>query len=154
MKNADNDKPVELLEKAAETCFQTMKEALKMQEQFADRWFQTVKDANGSEDWGKQLEEAAAKVTAQAKENSEEATRLMEEGARDGMNLFNKAMEMGGISTPGEAQVKAQQLWQESLNVMNKNAKAVVQSNAKMLQAWGEMAKANVDKAAGATTKA
>ena len=154
MKNADNSKPVELMEKAAETCFQTMKEALKMQEQFADRWFKTVKDANGSEDWGKQLEEVAAKITNEAKENSEEATRLMEEGARDGMTLFNKAMELGGISTPGEAQVKVQQLCQESMNVMNKNAKAVVQSNSKMLQAWGEMAKANVDKATAATATA
>jgi len=148
MSKSEDSKPVELLEKAAETCFQSMKEGLKMQEEFADRWIKTVKEANGSEDWAKQLEAAAAKVTEQAKQNAEEATKLMEEGARDGMAMFNKAMELGGIATPGEAQVKVQQLWQESMSVMNKNAKAVVQANAKMLQAWGEMAKENVEKAA------
>lgn len=148
MSKSENNKPVELLEKAAETCFQSMKEALKMQEEFADRWFKTIKDASGSEDWAKQMEQAAAKVTEQAKTNAEEATRLMEEGARDGMALLNKAVELGGIATPGEAQVKVQQLMQESLNLMSKNAKDAVQANAKMLQAWGEMAKENVEKAA------
>ena len=148
MSKSEDNKPVELLEKAAETCFQTMKEGLKMQEEFADRWIKAVKESKGSEDWGKQMEAAAAKVTEQAKQNAEEATKLMEEGARDGMAMFNKAVELGGIATPGEAQVKVSQLWQESMSVMNKNAKAVVQANAKMLQGWGEMAKENVEKAA------
>ena len=148
MTKVEDNKAVELLEKAAETCFQTMKEGLKMQEDFADRWIKAVKEAKGSEDWGKQMEAAAAKITEQAKQNAEEAAKLMEEGAKDGMAMFNKAVEMGGIATPGEAQVKMQQLWQEGMSVMNKNAKAVVQANAQMLQGWGEMAKENVEKAA------
>ena len=148
MSKPQDNKSVELLEKAAETCFHTMKEGLKMQEEFADRWIKAVKEAKGREDWGKQMETAAAKITEQAKQNAEEATKLMEEGAKDGMAMFNKASELGGIATPGEAQVKMQQLWQESMSVMNKNAKAVVQANAKMLQGWGEMAKENVEKAA------
>jgi hypothetical protein len=137
----------DLFEKAAEACFQSMKEAMRIQEQFAERWLKSVKEAHGSEDWSKQLEEAAAKVTAQAQQNADEATRVMEEGARDCMALFNKAVEMSSIATPGEAQVKGQQLWQESLNVLTKNTKAVVQSNSKMLEAWGAMAKENMAKA-------
>ncbi|MGB6220269.1 hypothetical protein [Haloferula sp.] len=147
MSTNNKEKPVDLFEKAAETCFQSMKEAMKIQEQFAEKWLKTVKKAHDSEDWSKELEKVATKVTEQAQKNADEATRLMEEGARDGMALFNKAIEMGSIATPGEAQVKGQQLWQESLELLSKNTKAVVQSNAKMLEAWGEMAKANMAKA-------
>jgi hypothetical protein len=147
MSTTDNSNPADLFEKAAETCLQAMKEGLKMQEQFAERWFETIKSAQTGEDWSKQFEEAAAKVAKQAQANADEAVRLMEEGANDGMALFNKAMELGGIATPGEAQVKMQQLWQESMSVLNKNAKAVVQANSKMLQGWTEMAKENAKKA-------
>lgn len=148
MSKTNTNIPVDLLEKAAETCLQSLKEGLKMQEQFAERWYATIKDAKGSEDWSKRLEEAAGKVTDQAQKNAEEAVRLMEEGANDGMAILNKALDLGGIATPGEAQVKVQQLWQESIGVLNKNAKAVVQANAKMLQGWSEMAKDNAKKAA------
>lgn len=147
MSKNNKEKSADLFEKAAETCFHSMKEAMKIQEQFAEKWLKTVKKVHGSEDWSKQLEKAAAKVTEQAQQNADEATRLMEEGIRDGMALFNKAVEMASIATPGEAQVKTQQLWQESLNVLSKNTKAVVQSNSKMLEAWAEMAKENVAKA-------
>jgi hypothetical protein len=151
MSKIDNANPADLYEKAAETCFQSMKDGLKMQEQFAERWFKSVKDVHGCEDWSAKLEKAAAEVAEQAQKNADEAVHLMEEGAKDGMDLFNKAIELGGIATPGEAQVKVQQLWQESISVLNKNAKAVVQANSKMLQGWSEMAKENAKKA---TTKA
>ena len=93
-------------------------------------------------------------VTGQAKENAEEAMRMMEQGTKDTMALLGKAVELGGIATPAEAQVKIQQLWQESLNVLNNNAKEMVQANSKMLQAWTEMAKENVEQASKSAAKA
>ncbi len=152
MNKNDKETSADLFEKAAETCFQSMKEAMKIQEQFAERWLETVKKAKGSEDWSKQLEKAAATVTEKAQQNADEATKMMEEGARDGMALLNKAIEMASIATPGEAQVKSHQLWQESLSMLTKNTKAIVQSNAKMLEAWGDMAKENMAKATAKTS--
>lgn len=154
MKTTDMPNPVDLLDQASDTYFKAMKDGLKMQKQFTESCLGNIKEASGKQDWATRMQESAEKVGAQAKDSAEETMRMMEKGTKDTMALLNKAVEIGGVATPGEAQVKIQQLWQESLNVLNNNAKEMVQANSKMLQAWAEMAKENVEQASKAATKA
>ncbi len=78
-----------------------------------------------------------------AQKNAEECLRLMDQNTRSSMDLLKKVFETCQSESIAEAQTKIRDLWEASLGTLRQNAQAIVQTNARAMEAWASCAKRN-----------
>jgi hypothetical protein len=113
----------------------------KTQEEWA-RWFTGVLDGLGSpQQWQKRGEGVVNEVLATSRNSMDEMVRVMKENSETAMRLLQKAMEARGEPPDKDVQARSQQLWETTLGALRANMQAVIQSNARLLDSWAEVAK-------------
>jgi hypothetical protein len=126
----------DLFEEALDKYQATLKAGLKQQEDTAKLWTGWLNEAGLPADLQEKAKKIIAEAIPAAQKNAEEAFEFIERNGTEGLNLMKKAM----ATTPGtsfeEGSKQAEELWEEALKVMSKNAETMVQANARTLETW------------------
>jgi len=130
----------DLFKQAVESFDATLRTGVRFQEEVA-KWWQ---DSLAKTPIGKELQKKAAVVLEEAipvaRQNCQEYHKVIEQNSRNCIELLNKAFEAGPPTSVSEAQEKAKELWQASLDTLRRNTEAALEANAKALERWAVLA--------------
>ena len=132
-----------LFDQAFQTFGDALKSSAKVQEEVGKWWSDALEQTGPVNDWQKKSRALVSEAIPAAQKNTEEWLKLVEQNYRRSMDLFKKAFENNGDS--GDLRVKTQQLWEESMELIRDNAKAMADANKKMLELWSGMLKKNAE---------
>jgi hypothetical protein len=135
----------DVMEQAIDSWDVALKNGVRIQEETARWWSEVMSEAGSAQDWQKRVQNAMSEAIPAAQKNAEDGLRLMDQSCRSGLDLFKRAVEATQAENLGQAQAKAQELWEASLAAMRANAQAVVQANARIVDAWTQVARKNMN---------
>jgi hypothetical protein len=116
-----------------------MRTGAKVQEESA-RWFSgMVSNMASPQGWQKRTEEVINETISITQKNVEEALRVMNQNARTGIELLQKAFEARQADSPTDAQTKSRELWETALGALRANTEAVLQANSRWAESWAEV---------------
>jgi hypothetical protein len=133
-----------LFDQAVQTFGDAMKAGVKIQEEIG-RWWSDVIDQGGPvTEWQKRSRAMVCDAIPAAQRNAEEFMKVLEQNYRRSLDLLKKAVDTEPGSTT-DVQAKTQELWDASVEVVRDNAQAMAQVNVKMMEAWAELLKKNMN---------
>lgn len=131
----------ELFNQAIETFETAIRTGVKMQEEYA-RWFtHMLGDVGSPQQWQSKGQTIISESMQMAQKNFDEAIRMMNENARTGLELMQRAFETRQAGSTSDAQARTREIWETALGALRNNTEAVVQANSRMLETWAELAK-------------
>ena len=133
----------DMFEQAVDTFDAAMKAGVKAQEEATKWWSDLLGDAGSVQDWQRKAASVAGDVLPAAQKNAEEYLHVLEQNARNSMELLKKAFETGQSESVADLQAKTQKLWEASLATLRTNTQTVVQANAKALESLTDFARKN-----------
>lgn len=133
----------DVMEQALDTFDAAMKAGVKAQEEATKWWSDLLGDAGSIQDWQRKAVSAVGEMLPTAQKNAEDYLHVLEQNARNSMDLLKKAMEAGQSESLADLQAKTQKLWESSLTTLRTNTQAVVQANAKALESLTDLARKN-----------
>jgi len=139
----------ETLNQAMSAYEAAVKAGVKIQEHTAQWWTKALGEFGAVTDFQKMSEAFASQTIPMVQKQLDETLRLMNENAKRSVDLMEKVVAAGQSQSIGEAQEKARQIWESSLDAARKNTEALVQANVKALDAWSQLFK-NAPKPVGA----
>jgi hypothetical protein len=143
----------DLFEQAVEKYEQALKTGVRLQEECGKWWADAFKQTAGPQDWQKAAASMLNEVFPAAHKNVEETLRLMEQNSRASLDLLKKATETFQSTSVADAQARVQKLWQTSLDLLQQNAQAMTQSNARLVETWTQFARKKTDGAPATAAK-
>jgi hypothetical protein len=132
-----------LFDQAVQTFGETLKAAVKGQEQIAGYWSDVLTKAGTGSDFQKKSRTFFADAIPAAQKNAEEWLRLVEQNYRRSIELLKKAYEAGNVAASGDVQSKLQNLWEQSVELIKENTQAVTQANLKVMELWADVLRQN-----------
>jgi hypothetical protein len=136
-----------LLDQATQTFSESFKAGVKMQEDVAKWWSETLDQAGPVQEWQKRSRAIVSEAIPAAQRQAEEWLKVLEENYARSMDLLKKAMSSEGNGNAVEMQAKVRDLWEASLGVLKDNAQALAQTNMKMMDVWADVLRKNVSAA-------
>jgi hypothetical protein len=133
-----------LFDQAMENFSEAFKAGVKMQEDIANWWSETLDQAGPAQEWQRRSRAILSDAMPAAQKNAEEWLKVVEENNFRSMELLKKAFSGDSVSTPGEFQEKLKDFWEESLEVLKENTQAMAQANAKVMDLWAEVLRKNM----------
>jgi hypothetical protein len=143
-----------LFDQAAQTFGDAFKAGVKMQEDVAKWWTETLDQAGPVQEWQKKSRAIVNEAIPAAQKNAEEWVKVLEENYSRSMDLLKKAFSADGAKTPADVQARLTDLWESSLSVLKENAQAMAQANVKVMDLWSDVLRKNVSAAVKTTVKA
>ena len=143
MATATESKAFGVFDQAVSTFGESLKAGVKVQEEVAKWWTDTLEQQSCVTDAQKRCGDVVKEVIPAAQKNAEEWLKLIEKNAQKSIALLKRALE-----TKGDAQdfgKKTQELWEDSLALARENAQAITQANAKMIELWSKLVKKNIE---------
>jgi hypothetical protein len=140
----------ELLEQAVQNYEQALKTGVRLQEECGKCLTNFFKQPTGPQDWPKAAVSAMDEVFPVAQKNIEETLGLIEQNSCASLDLLKKGAETFQASSIAEGQARVQDLWQTSLDLLQKNTQAMMQSSARLAESWTQFARKNTAAAAPA----
>jgi hypothetical protein len=128
-----------MTDKAMRNYDQTVKTALRVQEEASRYWTSLLSRSASAQDWQRPLSAFTAMangVLPQAQKRMQEVLELAENNTKASVELMKKAAE--AIQTPGiaERQARWMDLWAASLGTARSNAEAVMQISSRAVDSW------------------
>lgn len=117
-----------------------LRAGLRIQEE-STRPFTAVLAGLGPPPWQKQAQTILTEAVHTAQENMDEAIRVIREGAKRNLEVFQKVLEAGQAQTAGEGQAAPHGVWETILKAIGAETQAIVQANARVLESWTELGK-------------
>jgi hypothetical protein len=133
---------------------ESFKAGVKMQEDVAKWWTDTLEQTGPAQDWQRRSRAILNDAIPAAQKNSEEWLKVLDENYSRSVELLKKAFTADGVSNPADLQAKIKDLWEESLSVLKENAQAMAQVNVKMMDLWAETLRKNLTAAVKTTAAA
>lgn len=130
-----------LFEQAVEMYETAAKAGLEAQEEAVKCFTEAVEQTGTPQEWQERMQEAVKSVFPTVQQNIDETLAAINRNVESNMAILQKAFEAGVPATPDEVRANTRELWEASLALMRENAQATVQLNARMLDAWGKLAK-------------
>ena len=128
-----------LFDDAVSTFGDAVKAGVKVQEEIGKWWSDALEQAGGGgEQWQKKSRAILDHAIPAAQRNAQEWLKLVDQNYRRSLGLFRKAWEVQPTD-PAEMRAKSQELWEESLELVRDNAKAVSEANVKLMEVWGRV---------------
>ena len=128
----------ELFDQAIKNYEQALQAGLKLQQESARWWLDTMAQAGSPQDWQAKANEAASESVAILQKRLEENLKLLEQSSRNSLDLLKKAMEAAKAETASTSQARVQELWEASLEALRSNATAIQQTNTKWIESWAQ----------------
>lgn len=119
----------------------SMKAGLQFQQESTRRFTDMLSEFTPSHDWRKASQDMLDEMIRASQTSFDEAVRAMNQGAKSGVELLQKAMEALPSGSVEESQGKFRELTEATLTAMRTNTQAAVQANSQMIEAWSEFAK-------------
>ncbi len=135
----------EVLDQAVDTFDAALKSGVRIQEDLAQWWAESLGDAGSVQEWQKKIQELAGEAIPMTQKNTEEALKAIDQGCKDSLELVRKAFEATKTESVADAQAKMQELWEASLKTMRTNAEALVQANTTAMSAWADFARKSMN---------
>ncbi len=129
----------DLFNQAVSTYVAALETGSKAQEEVADWWSKTLKEAGTVEDLQKRMQAFATGSMPLAQKNAEECIEVMQKNMQASLDLLKQAFESGQAESVAEVQSKTRDLWEASLKAMRENTEAVVKANARAMEGWAEL---------------
>jgi hypothetical protein len=143
----------ELFDQAVRSCEQTLRTAVRLQEDAAKWWTNVLNQTTWPQEWQKQVRTVVSEAIPTAQKNLEDSLRLVDQCSKTGLDLLRKAVDGSGNNAANNAQCQVQELWQSSLGVIQSNLRAVTESQARMMESWGEFVRKGVASTAEAASR-
>ncbi len=141
-----------LFDQALDNYEQALKAGLRLQEESTRWWAGVLNQAASPAQWQRAINAFTDEsFPAAQKQVMEEALQLVEQNSRKSLELLRKASQVNWPSSPAETQVRLQELWKDSLELLRSNAAAMVQANQRALDIWMEAARRHSAAANGGT---
>jgi len=131
-----NQTACELLQLALKNYDQACQAGLKLQEESAKWWVDFLSQTASPQVWQKKLNSLLDDAIPQPKKRVEESVRLIEKCNRASLDLLKQAVDVVKSGNVTSTQPKAQELWETSLETLRSNTQAMLQNNAKIIEAW------------------
>jgi len=132
-----------LFDQAVQTFGETLKAAIRGQEQIAGYWSDVLNKAGATSDFQKKSRVFFNEAIPAAQKNAEEWVRLLEQNYRRSIELLKKACEPANATVAGDVQAKLQNLWEQSVELVKDNTQAMTQANLKVLELWADVLRHN-----------
>jgi hypothetical protein len=117
-----------------------LKTGVKMQEDYA-RWFtETLGDLGSPQDWQGKVQAVLNEAIQMAQRNVDEGVRMMNQNTKTVMEMVQRALDVRQVSSTADAQAKTREIWETALGALRTNTEAVVQANSRMLESWSGLA--------------
>jgi hypothetical protein len=132
-----------LFDQAFQTYGETLKAAVKGQEQVANYWTDVLSKAGANSDFQKKSRAFFNDAIPAAQKNAEEWVRMLEQNYRRSIDLLKKACEPANAAVAGDFQAKLQGLWEQSVELIKENTQAMTQAHLKVLELWADVLRHN-----------
>ena len=123
----------------AEMMEQAMQAGLKLQEESSKWWTESLAQSATPADWQKRWSASPSDAIRLVQKRMDDSLRLLEQSNRTSLELLKQAMAVTTVESPGDTQAKLQEMWEASLEALRKNAHAVTQTNAKVVESWMQL---------------
>ena len=143
----------DLYDQAVRNYEQALKTGLRLQEECGKWWTNVLNQTTRPQAWEKNVASALNEAFPAARKNIEETLRLVEENSHASLDLLKKATETAQSSSVAEGQARVQKLWQTSLDLLQHNAQAMTQANARLVETWTQFARKSTNGAPAAAAK-
>jgi len=143
------EKPMsEMADKAMKGYEQTIRTGVKLQEEAARWWSNTLNQTASPQDWQKRFSNVTALangVMPIAQRRMEEVLQLMEKSSRTGAELLRKAADAAQTPVIADSQAKWMDFWAASVNAAKSNAEAITDINARAMDSWIDFIRKNTE---------
>lgn len=143
----------DLFEQAVKNYEQALKTGVRLQEDCGKWWTDVLNRGASSQDWQKSVTSVLAEAFPVAEKNMEETLRLMERNSRSSLELLKLATEAAQSTSFTDGQTRLRKLWETSLDLLQHNAQAMTQANAKLVETWTQLVRKSPDVAGAAAAK-
>jgi hypothetical protein len=145
----------EIFEQAIENFTGALQAGAKFQQDVGNWFTGALAPATGSaQDWQRRTQAIWAQALPTAQRNADEYLRMFDSSYHTSIDLMKKALNVGRVNSPMEAQAKAQRLLDESMEVIRNNAKAMAEANVRVFEAWADVVRNGAKSAAEAAQAA
>lgn len=128
----------ELFEQAMKNYEEAMEAGLKLQQDAARWWMDTISKAGSAQEWQARTSELMNKSISTVQERLDQNLKVLEQTGRTSIDLLKKAVAAGKADTVAGAQSKMQDLLEASLDAMRSSAGSIHQANAKWLESFSQ----------------
>lgn len=115
---------------------QALRTGLKFQEEAGKCWTKVFNQAASPHDLHKQFTSAVNDVIPATRRSMEDCVELFEQNSRTSIDLLKRGMETAQASNYADTQAKVVEYCESSLKALKANAQAIVDINAKAVDAW------------------
>lgn len=119
----------------------SVKAGLQFQQESTRRFTEMLSEFSPTQDWRKASQEMLDEMIRASQTSFDEAVRAMNQSARSGVDLLQKAMEAMPAGSMEESQGRLRDLAEATLTAMRTNTQAAIQANSQMVEAWAAFAK-------------
>ena len=143
------EKPMsDIADKAMKGYEQAIRTGLKLQEEAARWWTNTLNQTASPQDWQKRFTNVTALangIMPVAQRRMEEVLELLEKNSRTGADLMRKAADAAQTPVIADSQAKWMDFWAASVNAARTNAEAVTEINSRAMDAWIDFIRKNTE---------
>jgi len=143
----------DLFDQAVETLGGAMRAGVKFQEDMAQFWSDALNQIGSVQEWQKKSSAVLSDAIPTAQKSADEYLRLLDQSYHSSLDLLKKAFESARYESMSDRAMKAENLWESSLQTMRSNTQAMAQANVRVMESWAEFLKKNVDSATAVASR-
>ncbi len=118
---------------------EALKSGIQLQEESLSMWKDFLKQLGTPDELREKIEAMSGGMLPEGKAKLEELLKAFQDNSKQGMELFNKAMNVYQSTSLVEGQARFQDLMESSLTTMRGNVHTVLDTNSKFMDSWNDM---------------
>ena len=138
---AKGSSQTQAFDQALESFESVMKSCIQLQEQVAQTSTRMLSEMGSPQDMQERAKAALDDAVPAMRKSMDEAMQTINDNAKTSLDLLEKAMSAGRSASVEEAQQRTRELWESMLTTARTNSTAMVQMNARAIDAWAQLAR-------------
>jgi len=122
-----------------------LKAGVKAQEEMVKWWAGATEGANPLGEWQRRSRQFFDESVPAAQKQAQEWMKLVEQNYRRSVELLKKAVDADHNGAMEGLREKIRGLWEDSIAVVKENAEAMAQANVRLMEAWSELLRNNLE---------
>jgi len=131
----------DMFSQAAKMFQAAMEAGAKIQEESAKSLTDLIGGFGKPQQWQMQAQKAMEKGITAARQNVDEAMKIMQENSKTSLELLERAFDAHQIDGRSDVQTRTREMWETAIGSLRRNTEVIVQANSRLLQSWQEMAR-------------
>lgn len=136
---------MQVLDSALGAFGDALKAGVKAQEEMTKWWTGAAENVNPLADWQKRSRRIFDEGVPAAQKQLEDWMKVVEQNYRRSIDLLKKAVESDQNGMLDGFRDRLRTLWEESVGVVRENAEAMAQANIRLMEAWNELVRKNLE---------